>query len=84
MGRVKLDSTASSGDFGCLLPVLQLVTLKKSTFLNSKPQEGAVQDERLFAECCGWSEGVRDTSGLCRDSPIRISPAEIFDAHLTT
>ena len=42
----------------------------------------------LFAECCGWSEEVRDTSGLCRDSPIRISRAEIFDAlptlsHLT-
>ena len=41
-------------------------------------QHRATSEERLFVECCGWSES--DASGLCLESPIRILPAEIFDA----
>ena len=56
---------------------VQYVALRKVIHLR-RSQHRATSEERLFVECCGWSE--RDASGLCLESPIRILPAEIFDA----
>ena len=52
-----------------------------------KNNNTAQHEQRLFAECCGWSEGLpryirivsRPAPGS-RPAPIRILPVEIFDA----